>query len=247
MTDDRRDNIIQRRKMADNVNGCFHMPFDDLIFFICQTSRFIQYIFRNSDFSNVMKQSCLADDLNHILIHAKCCCQSGRIIEHVIRMTERIMIFRIDGCSQCINRRFIFPVNMCTVFGIPLLVRIAEHRIKHLDSVLSAMLHMVNSKIHILHQFLDSSGCIWCCTDSGTDCHRLQLHIRPSVIHHKNLLCDRLYQISGWKQIIFWKQDCKFFSSVAGYISTVTHTASNDRGNVLQADISFLDSVQLII
>ena len=57
MTDDCRNYIIQRWKVTDNIDRCLYMPFDDLIFFICQFSLFIEYILRNTDFTDIISKT----------------------------------------------------------------------------------------------------------------------------------------------------------------------------------------------
>ena len=56
MTDNRRDNIIQRRKVTDDPDGRFHMTFHDLILFIRKLAFFIQDVLRDPDLSNIMKK-----------------------------------------------------------------------------------------------------------------------------------------------------------------------------------------------
>ena len=186
-----------------------------------------------------MQKGCLANDLHHIFIHAKCCCKRCCIIGHIRGMAECIMILCIDCRCQGIDGWFIFLVNMCPVCWHYILVGIAEHGIKDLDPVLSTVFHMVNCKIHILQQFLHIFCRIRCRTDSRTDRNCFQLHVRPAVIHNRNLLFNGFHQVSGREKIISRQQNSIFFSTVTCSISVFSHTALDDFCNALETQITF--------
>ena len=148
-----------------------------------------------------MQECCLTDDLNHILVHSKCCCQCCCIISHIRGMAKSIMILRINSCRQRINRWLILPINMFAVRCVFIFI-VTEHRIKDLYAIFSTMFHMIHRKIHIFHQLFNIFCSIWCSTDSCTDCDCLQFHICSAIIHNKNLFRNRFHQISGREKVI---------------------------------------------
>lgn len=72
-------------------------------------------------------------------------------------MSEGIMIFGINGCSQRIDRGFIGLINM---FMIGFLTRIfciqalLQHGVKNLDAVFTAALYMIYCQVRIIQELL---------------------------------------------------------------------------------------------
>ena len=157
MTDNRRDNIIQRRKVTDDPDGRLHMTFHDLILFIRKLAFLVQDMLRDPDLSNIMKKRRLTDDLHHFRCIVqrlrKTCC----VISHIVGMSEGIMIFGINGCSQRIDRGFIGLINM---FMIGFLTRIffiqafLQHGVKNLDAIFTAALYMIYCQVRIIQELL---------------------------------------------------------------------------------------------
>ena len=149
-----------------------------------------------------MQKCCLMDDLYHIFVHSKCSCKCCCIIGNICGMAEGIMIFCINSCSQCVDGWFIFFVNMCMCFCVSIFIIVAEHGIKDLNSILPAVFYVVHRKINIFQQFFDILCRIRCCTDSRTDCDRLELHVGSAVIHNIYLFCNGFHQVSGREKVV---------------------------------------------
>ena len=72
-------------------------------------------------------------------------------------MSEGIMIFGINGCSQRVDCGFIGLINM---FMIRFLSRILfiqaflQHGVKNLDAIFTAALYMIYCKIRIIQKLL---------------------------------------------------------------------------------------------
>ena len=136
---------------------------------------------------------------------------------------------------------------MCMCFCVSIFIIVAEHGIKDLNSILPAVFYVVHRKINIFQQFFDILCRIRCCTDSRTDCDRLELHVGSAVIHNIYLFCNGFHQISGREKVVAWKQNSKFFRAIASSISAFSHTAVDDVCDALQTHIAFFYTIQLIV
>ena len=115
---------------------------------------------------------------------------------------------------------------MCVVLCMSIFIIIAEHGIKNLNSIFSAVFYVVNRKVNIFHQLFDILCRIRCCADSCADRDWFKLHISSAVIHNINLFCNGFYQISGREKVVSWKQNSKFFRAIAGSITAFSYAAA---------------------
>ena len=80
------------------------MPLNDRIFFFGQPGRFIDNGIRNSDHTDIMHISSIAQIVDSLVIPAECTCDQCRIICHSLGMSICIYILCLDGYRKRLDR-----------------------------------------------------------------------------------------------------------------------------------------------
>ena len=168
------------------------------------------------------------------------------VLRNIIGMIECVMILRVDCCCQCINRCFIFMINL-HIRSIFLGVGILNPDIKYLDRILSVMLYMIYSHIGIVYKVCRRGCAKRCYADTNTYCECFHLIIGSVQIHFCDLLASIFRQVLSGEHIISRQDNCKFFSAISRDNAVVTDSCFDNLGNVPKCDITLGSSVQLVI
>ena len=105
------------------------------------------------DLTDIVEKPRLIYDLQPLLIHTVRSCQLPCIVSHILRMTEGIVVFRVNGCRQRINSRRIIGIHPRLVGQLrrafPAISFLVDDR-----PVFPGFLGIVDSRIRMFDQFM---------------------------------------------------------------------------------------------